>query len=106
MNTVSGRIDSTTRAGSVIDPRRDVTVTMSPVTTPSRSAWRMDLAQGSGYCSTRAAMRRVWVPDRYATTRPVVSQIGYSSSTTSADSRNGTAWKRARPSGWAKTPPS
>src|SRR5690606_36276841 len=38
MNTVSGRIDSTTRAGSVIDPRRDVTVTMSPVTTPSRSA--------------------------------------------------------------------
>ena len=29
MNTVSGRIDSTTRAGSVIDPRRDVTVTKS-----------------------------------------------------------------------------
>ena len=46
-------------------------------------------------------MRRVWVPDRYwLTTRPVVSHTGYSSSTISAGSGSGTAWKRARPSGW------
>ena len=52
-------------------------------------------------------MRRVCVPDRYwLTTRPVVSQIGYSSSTTSADSRNGTPWNRALPSGWKNVPPS
>ena len=60
-------------------------------------------------------MRRVCVPDRYwLTTRPVVSQIGYSSSTTSAGSRNGTrveaglavrveelpALEQARRAGW------
>ena len=32
---------------------------------------------GSGYWATSAAMRRVWVPDRYCdTTRPVVSSTG------------------------------
>ena len=55
---------------------------------PSGSASRGCISHsGSGYWSTSAAMRRVWVPDRYwLTTRPVVSSTGYSSSTTSADS--------------------
>ena len=89
MNTVSGRIVLTTAAGRVISPRRDLTVTRSPSAMPSVSAscgWISH--SGSGYCSTRLAMRRVWVPDRYwLTTRPVVSHTGYSSSTTSAGGR-------------------
>ena len=89
MNTVSGRMVVTTWAGSVISPRRDVTVTRSPSATPRRSARLGCISHsGSGYWSTSPAIRRVWVPDRYwLTTRPVVSQTGYSSSTTSADSR-------------------
>src|SRR5688572_9611158 len=78
MNTVSGRIVATTCAGRVMAPRREVTVTRSPSTTPSRSAVRGCTShRGSGYCATRPPMRRVCVPDRYwLTTRPVVSQIG------------------------------
>ncbi len=56
MNTVSGRIVVTTCAGSVIEPRRDVTVTRSPSATPSCSASRGCISHsGSGYCSTSAA---------------------------------------------------
>ncbi len=78
MKTVSGRMVSTTEAGSVIEPRRDVTRTTSPLRMPRRAASRGCISQsGSGYCSTSGPMRRVCVPERYwLTTRPVVSQTG------------------------------
>src|SRR5690606_12004006 len=89
MNTVSGRIVPTTLAGSSIDPRREVTRTMSPVVMPCCSASRgCSSHRGSGYCATSGPMRRVCVPDRYwLITRPVVSQTGYSWSTSSAGGR-------------------
>ena len=97
MNTVSGRIVLTTCAGSVIVPRRDVTVTKSPSAIPSGAARFGCISHnGSGYCATSAAMRRVCVPDKYCdTTRPVVNNTGYSASTDSADNLYGTPWKRA-----------
>jgi hypothetical protein len=54
------------------------TVTWSPSAMPRESARRGWISHsGSGYWSTRLAMRRVWVPDRYwLTTRPVVSHTG------------------------------
>ncbi len=55
MNTVSGRIVLTTWAGSVIVPRRDVTVTRSPSATPSGSASCGCISHsGSGYWATSA----------------------------------------------------
>src|SRR5262249_49851101 len=49
MKTVSGRIVSTTAAGNVIDPRRELTRTVSPFRTPRRSARRGCISQsGSG----------------------------------------------------------
>ena len=74
MNTVSGVV--TTCAGRVIVPRLELTVTLSH-RNPGVRQLRVLSHNGSGYCATSPAMRRVWVPDRYwLTTRPVVSQIG------------------------------
>jgi hypothetical protein len=45
-------------------------------------------------------MRRVWVPERkWLTTRPVVSRIGYSLSTSSVGGEYVATTKRALPSG-------
>src|SRR5690606_32644161 len=78
MNTVSGRMVSTTRAGSVIETRRDVTRTAWLVMTPSESARRgRGSHMGAGYCATSGAVWRFWGPDRYCEpTRPVVSHSG------------------------------
>src|SRR5690606_11245450 len=103
-NTVSGRIVAVTRAGSSIEPRRLVTRTRSPSTTPRNSASRGCTShRGSGYWSTSWPMRRVCSPDRYwLTTRPVVNQMGNSSSVCSAGGRHGVGTNRARPDGVGK----
>ena len=88
MNTVSGRIVLTDvrrqRHRAAPGRHRDEVA----VDDAERSASSGCISHsGSGYCATRPPMRRVCVPDRYwLTTRPVVSQTGYSSSTTSAGS--------------------
>ena len=101
---MSGRIVSVTSAGNVMLPRRVTTRTGSPVTKPSEG-WTS--THGRGVCSTSVPIRRVWLPDRKcATVRPVVSSIGYSSSSDSVGAPHSTGENLARPSGKKNRPSS
>src|SRR5262249_20975242 len=77
-NTVSGRIVVTTWHRTVSEPRRDSTVTQSPVAIPClRARIGCSSSSGSGYWSTSGPIRRVWFPERNMfTVRPVVRMTG------------------------------